>query len=99
MSLQNQPDRQGEVVILGKLSWIADELIGIRAVEQRLSEEIGSAAGGDHSELLSRINDLQGRVNNLDRALDEYTRRNPRRTPARGAARPGISGLATARRS
>lgn len=99
MNLQNRPDRQGEVVIFGKLAWIADELIGIRAVEQRLCEEIGSAAVRDHDELLSRINDLRGRVNNLDRALDEYTRRKAPRAPAKAAARTRIAGLATARRS
>lgn len=99
MNLQNQPDRQGEAVILGKLEWIADELVEIRAAEQGLCEEIGSADGRDPADLLNRINILRGRVNDLDRALDEYTRRKAPRVRARAAARTLKPGLATARRS
>lgn len=92
MSVQNQHEQRGENMIFGKLSWIADELVGIRTVEQRLSEEIQSPAGRDNDDLLSRINDLRGRVNNLDRAIDEYALRETRRAPARALVQRAAAG-------
>lgn len=98
MSLRNRREPQGETVILGKLSWIADELVGIRAVEQRLSEEIRSPGERDNGDLLSRINDLRGRVSNLDRAIDEYAQVETQRAPARAPARRAASGAAARHR-
>lgn len=64
--------------ILGTVSWIADELIGIRTLELRLSKRLQSTARlqstvpQDNQILLSRIHDLNQRIDLLDRALDEY---------------------------
>lgn len=59
-------------MILGAVSWIADELIGIRALEQRLSRRLDSRAPQSGQSLLSGIHDLNRRIDVLDRALDEY---------------------------
>jgi hypothetical protein len=58
-------------VIFGKTSWIADELIGIRTLEQRLSKKLKSGRPQNRQYLLSNIQDLNWRVELLDRALDE----------------------------
>jgi hypothetical protein len=52
-------------------AWIVDELIGIRALEQRLSEELNGAPDSCAVQLLDRVHDLNMRVEILDRALDE----------------------------
>ena len=59
-------------MILGTVSWIADELIGIRTLEQRLSRRLESRTPQNGQFLLSRIQDLNQRIDLLDRALDEY---------------------------
>jgi hypothetical protein len=59
-------------MIFGAVSWIVDELIGIRTVEQRLSRRLQSRAPQNSQILLSRIQDLNQRIDLLDRALDEY---------------------------
>jgi hypothetical protein len=58
--------------VLGKTSWIADELIGIRNLEQRLCKKLKSGRPQNRQYLLSHIQDLNWRVELLDRALDEY---------------------------
>jgi len=58
--------------ILGRTSWIADELIGIRTLEQRLSRKLKSGRPHNRQYLLNHIQDLNWRVELLDRALDEY---------------------------
>ena len=58
-------------MILGRTSWIADELLGIRALEQRLSRKLKSSRPQNRQYLLSNIQDLNWRVELLDRALDE----------------------------
>jgi hypothetical protein len=59
-------------MILGTVSWIADELIGIRTLEQRLSRRLESRGVQNSHSLLSGIQDLNQRIDVLDRALDEY---------------------------
>ena len=59
-------------IIFGPVSWIADELIGIRTLEQRLSRRLQSRAPQNNQFLLSGIQDLNQRIDLLDRALDEY---------------------------
>jgi hypothetical protein len=59
-------------MILGVVSWIADELIGIRTLEQRLSRRLQSRAPQNNQSLLSGIQHLNQRIDVLDRALDEY---------------------------
>ena len=59
-------------VILGGTSWIADELIGIRTLEQRLSRKLKSTRPQNRQYLLNHIQDLNWRVELLDRALDAY---------------------------
>jgi hypothetical protein len=59
-------------MILGTVSWIADELVGIRTLEQRLSRRLQSRAPQSSQSLLSGIEDLNQRIDLLDRALDEY---------------------------
>ena len=63
--------RQDDPMILGRTSWIADELIGIRNLEQRLSRKLKSGRPQNRQYLLSNIQDLNWRVELLDRALDE----------------------------
>jgi hypothetical protein len=58
-------------MIAGRPSWIADELIGIRTLEQRLSRKLKSGRPQNRQYLLSNIQDLNWRVELLDRALDE----------------------------
>ncbi len=60
--------------VLGRVSWIADELIGIRTLEQRLSKKLKSRSAADNRVLLDGIRDLNARVQLLDRALDEFSR-------------------------
>jgi hypothetical protein len=64
--------RQDDPMILGRTSWIADELIGIRTLEQRLSKKLKSGRPQNRQYLLNHIQDLNWRVELLDRALDEY---------------------------
>jgi len=59
-------------MILGTVSWIADELIGIRTLEQRFSRRLQSRAPQNSQSLLSGLHDLNQRIEVLDRALDEY---------------------------
>ena len=63
--------RQDDPMILGRTSWIADELIGIRNLEKRLSRKLKSGRPQNRQYLLSNIQDLNWRVELLDRALDE----------------------------
>ena len=63
--------RQDEPTKLGRTSWIADELIGIRTLEQRLSKKLKSGRPQNREYLLSNIQDLNWRVELLDRALDD----------------------------
>ncbi len=60
--------------MFGKVSWIADELIGIRTLEERLSKRLQSKNAVNHRVLLDGIRDLNTRVELLDRALDEFSR-------------------------
>ena len=74
MITSKQPTPQSQPpVIFGAISWIVDELIGIRTVEQRLSRRLQSRAPKNSQLLLSRIQDLNQRIDLLDRALDEYS--------------------------
>lgn len=63
--------RQHEPTKLGIASWIADELIGIRTLEQRLSKKLKSGRPQNGEYLLNHIQDLNWRVELLDRALDD----------------------------
>lgn len=56
----------------GRTSWIADELIGIRTLEERLCRKLKSGRPQNGQHLLNHIQDLNWRVELLDRALDEY---------------------------
>jgi hypothetical protein len=60
--------------VAGRVSWIADELIGIRTLEQRLSRKLQSKTAANNRALLDGIRDLNSRVESLDRALDEFRR-------------------------
>ena len=61
--------------VFGDVSWIADELNGIRTLEERLSRKLNSKpATGNNRVLLDGIRDLNTRVELLDRALDEFSR-------------------------
>ena len=71
MNTHKNHERQ-DPMILGRTSWIADELIGIRNLEQRLSRKLKSGRPQNRQYLLSNIQDLNWRVELLDRALDEY---------------------------
>ena len=71
MNTHNNHLRQDDP-ILGRTSWIADELIGIRTIEQRLCRKLKSARPQNRHYLLNHIQDLNWRVELLDRALDEY---------------------------
>ena len=59
-------------MILGTVSWIADELIGIRTLEQSLSKRLQSRAPQNNQILHNRIQDLNLRIDLLDRAIDKY---------------------------
>ena len=72
MTRKKRPAMNRTPMILGTVSWIADELIGIRTLEQRLSRRLESPAPQNRQFLLSRIQDLNQRIELLDRALDEY---------------------------
>jgi len=54
------------------MSWIADELLGIRTLEQRLCKKLKSSRPQNSRHLLDHIQDLNWRVDLLDQALDEY---------------------------
>jgi hypothetical protein len=71
VNTQKNDLRQDDPTILGRASWIADELIGIRTLEQRLSRKLKSGRLQNRQYLLSNIKDLNWRVELLDRALDE----------------------------
>ena len=71
---KRKSENGGSLGVLGRVSWIADELIGIRAVEQRLSKKLQSTLAANNRVLLDGIRDLNTRVDLLDRALDEYSR-------------------------
>lgn|SRR5512143_1526432 len=71
-------------MILGRTSWIADELIGIRTLEQRLCRKLKSGRLQNRQYLINHIQDLNWRVELLDRALDEYVGTSP------DASRPSI---------
>ncbi len=59
----------------GKVSWIAEELIGIRTLEERLSRKLNSRPSADQNRmLLDGIRVLNGRVELLDRALEDLRR-------------------------
>lgn len=58
--------------IFGTISWIANELVGIRTVEQHLHKKLSSGTSADKQILLNQIRDLNVRVQVLDRALDNY---------------------------
>ena len=61
--------------VFGKASWIADELMGIRTLEERLSKKLNSKpAASNNRVLLNGIRDLNTRLEMLDRALDEFSR-------------------------
>ena len=72
MTRKNHPAATRPPMILGTVSWIADELIGIRTLEQRLSRRLQSRAPQNSQSLLSGIHNLNQRIDVLDRALDEY---------------------------
>ena len=72
MTRKKHPVVNRPPMILGTVSWIADELIGIRMVEQRLSRRLQSRVPQNSQALLSGIQDLNQRIDVLDRALDEY---------------------------
>jgi hypothetical protein len=59
-------------VIFGTISWIANELVGIRTLEHTLSEKLESGKQADKRLLLDQIRDLNVRVKVLDLALDNY---------------------------
>jgi hypothetical protein len=59
-------------MILTNVSWIADELIGIRTLEERLSKRLSSRTPQNRRLLLNSIQDLNLRVAVLDRALDQH---------------------------
>jgi hypothetical protein len=71
VNTQKNHMRQDDPMILGRTSWIADELIGIRNLEQRLSKKLKSARPQNRQYLISNVQDLNWRVELLDRALDE----------------------------
>lgn len=61
--------------VFGKATWIANELMGIRTLEERLSKKLRSTpAASKNQVLLNGIRDLNTRVELLDRALDEFSR-------------------------
>ena len=72
MTRRTHSDVARTPMTLGTVSWIADELIGIRTVEQRLSRRLQSRAPQNSQLLLSGIHDLNQRIAVLDRAIDEY---------------------------
>ena len=60
--------------VCGRISWIADELTGIRTLEMRLSKKLKLAPAANNRVLLDGIRELNTRVDVLDRALDEFSR-------------------------
>jgi len=75
MNVSKRNTEHGEnAKVTGRVSWIADELIGIRTLEERLSKKLKSTSAGDNQVLLDGIRDLNTRVELLDRALEEFSR-------------------------
>ena len=77
IAYNKNPETSRNPVIFGTISWIANELVGIRTVEQRLSKKIQSSTATDKRFLLNQIRDLNVRVQLLDRALDNYGSHGP----------------------
>jgi len=77
MNVQKKnPENGRNSGVFGKVSWIADELMGIRHLEERLSKKLNSKLEVSNSRvLLDGIRDLNTRVELLDRALDESAAR------------------------
>jgi hypothetical protein len=57
-------------MILGNTAWINDELIEIRALEQRFCRRLNSSTPQSGESLLRRLRDLNSRVDLLARVLD-----------------------------
>jgi hypothetical protein len=70
---KKNPVSSGNVEAAGKVSWIADELIGIRALEERISKKLKTRSAANRQVLLNGIRRLNTRVELLDRALDEFS--------------------------
>jgi hypothetical protein len=68
----NRPAMTAGAAIAGTASWIADELIGIWTLERSLSKRLESRTPQNQKALLNHIQDLNRRIDLLDRALDEY---------------------------
>jgi len=64
--------RKGRSPVLENVTWIADELLGIKTLEQRLSRKLSSRNPENSRFLLSSIQDLNIRIERLDQALDQY---------------------------
>lgn len=64
--------RQKNPKIFGTISWIAQELDGIRTIEQRLCKKLESGTPTDKRFLVDEIRELNVRVHVLDQALDKY---------------------------
>jgi hypothetical protein len=60
------------VEMSGSVSWIVDELVRIRLLEQCLCKTIHSSGADDLPDLFNRIQHLNRRVDDLDRALNDY---------------------------
>jgi hypothetical protein len=74
-ALNKNADSGRDSGALGNTSWIADELIGIRTLEERISKRLKSnPAPNSRALLLMGLRDLNTRVESLDRALDEFSR-------------------------
>jgi len=63
-------EKQGEIAISRKISWIAEELVEIRTLEQRLFEDLKTSHMQDSSVLMARVLELDSRADKLDWALD-----------------------------
>jgi hypothetical protein len=66
--------KHGKTGTVVRASWITDELIGIRILEQRLSKKLKATSATENWVLLDGIRQLNTRVELLDRALDEFQR-------------------------
>jgi hypothetical protein len=63
--------RKGRSPVVENVTWIADELLGIRTLEQRLSKKLSSQNPQNSRFLLNSIQDLNIRIELLDQALDQ----------------------------
>jgi len=72
-----KPMSLSKPMIFNNVSWIADELIGIRTLEERLSKRLSSRTPQNRRALLNSIQDLNLRVAVLDRALDQCIKPRP----------------------